>query len=127
METELKEAVFGILDPAIEAEVLNVDHFGNLRTSILLLNWVDDATLELQPLFSQQTDSEPARRFLATKAHIEVGELKIDGISTTFSDVPLGQPLAYVGSEGGLEIAINQGNAAREFGLKSGDTVSLIF
>ena len=111
----------------IEAEVLNVDHFGNLRTSVIFLKWVDDATLELNPLFSQQTESEPARRFSAAKAQIEIGELKIDGISTTFSDVPLGQPLAYVGSEGGLEIAINQGNAAREFGVKSGAIVSLRF
>jgi hypothetical protein len=111
----------------IEAEVLNVDHFGNLRTSVIFLKWVDDATLELNPLFSQQTESEPARQFSAAKAQIEIGELKIDGISTTFSDVPLGQPLAYVGSEGGLEIAINQGNAAREFGVKSGAIVSLRF
>lgn len=111
----------------VEAEVLNVDHFGNLRTSIITLNWVDDTTLKLHPLFSRQLDSQPDRQFSAAKAQIEVGELRIDGISTTFSDVQLGQPLAYVGSEGGLEIAINRGNAAREFGLKSGAIVSLRF
>lgn len=111
----------------VEAEVLNVDHFGNLRTSVLLIRWVDDSTLELNPLFSQPPESEPKKRFSATKAQIEIGELTIDGISTTFSEVQIGQPLAYVGSEGGLEIAINQGNAARKFGVKPGDTVSLSF
>lgn len=111
----------------VEAEVLNVDHFGNLRTSILLLSWVDDSTLELHSLFSPPPEGEPTKRFSAAMAQIEVGRLTIDGISTTFSEVELGQPLAYVGSEGGLEIAINQGNAARKFGVKPGDTVSLSF
>jgi hypothetical protein len=111
----------------VEAEVLNVDHFGNLRTSILLLSWVNDSTIELHSLFSQPPESEPKKRFSAAKAQIDIGGLTIDGISTTFSEVQVGQPLAYVGSEGGLEIAINQGNAARKFGVKPGDTVSLSF
>jgi S-adenosylmethionine hydrolase len=88
---------------------------------------VDDSTLELHSLFSPPPEGEPTKRFSAAMAQIEVGRLTIDGISTTFSEVELGQPLAYVGSEGGLEIAINQGNAARKFGVKPGDTVSLSF
>jgi S-adenosylmethionine hydrolase len=111
----------------IEAEVLNVDHFGNLRTSIFLLDWEDDSTINLRPLFAQKSEIVPGIRFSAAKAQIVVGNLTISGISTTFSDAQIGQPLAYVGSESGLEIAINQGNAAREFGVKSGDTVSLSF
>jgi S-adenosylmethionine hydrolase len=133
MGPELEELV--LLDPPrliigddhIEAEVLNVDHFGNLRTSILLLNWVDERTLELNPLFTKQPAGEEGKRFSATEVEIEVGGHKINGISTTFSDAPLGQPLAYVGSEGGLEIAINQGNAGRELGVESGDEVALTF
>ena len=111
----------------LEAEVLNVDHFGNLRTSILTLNWEDDTTLRLQPIFEINTKRSLAVRFSAESARISVGRLKIEGISTTFSAVQPGQPLAYVGSEGGLEIAINQGSAAREFGVKSGDPVLLYF
>jgi S-adenosylmethionine hydrolase len=111
----------------IEAEVLNVDHFGNLRTSILILAWEDEATLILHPLFGQKLESLPGLSFTAAKAQVVVGEHMIDGISATFSDVQVGQPLAYVGSEGGLEIAINQGSAARELNVKPGDTVSLIY
>ena len=111
----------------IEAEVLNVDHFGNLRTSILLLNWEDDSTINLRPLFTQKSEIVPGIRFSAAEARIVVGNLTISGISTTFSDAQIGQPLAYIGSEGGLEIAINQGDAAHKFGIKSGDTVSLKF
>lgn len=111
----------------IEAEVLNVDHFGNLRTSILLLNWEDDSTINLRPLFAQKSEIVPGIRISAAKAQIVVGNLTISGISTTFSDAQIGQPLAYVGSESGLEIAINQGNAAHKYGIKSGDIVSLSF
>lgn len=116
---------FLLADDRIEAEVLNVDHFGNLRTSVLILNWVDEETLELNPLLTKQPDVEVPKRFTAPRVVVEVGDLKINGISTTFSDVQVGQPLAYVGSEGGLEIAINQGNAARTFGVKPGDPVTL--
>ena len=111
----------------LEAEVLNVDHFGNLRTSIHTIAWEDDNTLSLQPIFEINTERSPTVRFSAESARISVGRLRIEGISTTFSAVQPGQPLAYIGSEGGLEIAINQGNAAREFGVKPGDPVLLYF
>jgi S-adenosylmethionine hydrolase len=123
----LERPRFIISADLVEAEVLNIDHFGNLRTSILLLDWVDEETLELNTLFAIQPENEPAKRFKASTVLIEVGELKIDGISTTFSDVQLGLPLAYVGSEGGLEIAINQGNAARKYNVKQGDIVTVSF
>ena len=110
----------------LQAEVLNVDHFGNLRTSIHTLTWEDD-TLSLRPIFGIDTERSPAVRFSAERVQISVGRLRIEGISTTFSAVQPGQPLAYIGSEGGLEIAINQGNAAREFGVKPGDPVLLNF
>jgi S-adenosylmethionine hydrolase len=109
----------------IKAEVLNVDHFGNLRTSILVLNWVNDSTLEFHPLFSTSPEAGPTKLFVAAEAQIKIGEHTIDGISSTFSDVQVGHPLAYVGSEGGLEIAINQGNAARTLKVRPGDVVTL--
>jgi S-adenosylmethionine hydrolase len=111
----------------IEAEVLNIDHFGNLRTSIHVLTWEDDKTLSLQPVFGSSLVESPVTRISAKKARTQVGSLKIDGISETFSDVQIGQPVAMVGSEGGLDIAVNQGDAARDYGVKTGDLVSLHF
>ena len=78
-------------------------------------------------IFEINTERSPTVRFSAESARISVGRLRIEGISTTFSAVQPGQPLAYIGSEGGLEIAINQGNASREFGIKPGDPVLLYF
>ena len=111
----------------IEAEVLNVDHFGNLRTSIHTLAWEDDTTLSLRPIFEANDERSPAVYFSTESAHVSDGQLRIKGISTTFSTVQPGQPLAYIGSEGGLEITINQANAAREFSVKPGDPVRLNF
>ena len=47
-------------------------------------------------------------------------------IVKTFSDVKKGKPLAYRGSNDTLELAINLGNAAKKFGLKTGQTLNII-
>jgi S-adenosylmethionine hydrolase len=41
----------------------------------------------------------------------------------TFADVPQGEVLAYIGSSGLLEIAINGANAADSLGLSHGDEI----
>ena len=109
----------------IEAEVLNVDHFGNIRTSIRILKWDKDATLSLRPIFGAKSEDVQVRQFSPTGVQIDIGQLRVDGISKTFSDVQPGELVAFVGSDGGLEIAINLGNAAREFNIKTGDPLAL--
>ena len=42
-----------------------------------------------------------------------------------FSGVEAGQALALVGSAGGLEIAINRGDAATALGVEAGQRVTL--
>ena len=44
----------------------------------------------------------------------------------TFSDVQPGSQLAYEGSNGTLELAVNLGNLAHKFGLKTGDVIKSI-
>jgi S-adenosylmethionine hydrolase len=39
--------------------------------------------------------------------------------------MPEGEPLLLVAGGGYLEIAVNQGNAQKKFGLKKGDKISL--
>jgi len=43
----------------------------------------------------------------------------------TFEDVNVGQPLAYLGSSGLLEIAVREGNAAKSLGYKIGDCLNM--
>ena len=49
----------------------------------------------------------------------------IQGLGRTFSDVPAGELVAYIGSSGHLEIALRGGNAAQSLDMERGDQVLL--
>lgn len=74
-----------------EGIVIYIDRFGNLITN-LKINY----------------------RFMGS---ISINQYNIAGLSRTFSDVNIGELLAYVGSSGLLEIAIRNGRAQSEIGL----------
>ena len=81
-------------------EVIRVDHFGNLVTNIT---------------------REHLSLFLKSKGlNIKIGSLILKKISTTYNDVPEGQPLALIGSSNLLEIAINMGRASNYLGREYG-------
>ncbi len=79
-------------------EVLHVDNYGNLK-------------IYFKNLASQEL-------------HLRTHNLKIPFVKT-FSDVLPGRPLAYWGSSNTLELAINLGNAAKEFNIKQGDILEI--
>jgi S-adenosylmethionine hydrolase len=82
------------------ATVLAIDRFGNVTTNL--------------------TDAD-----LADIAAVRGGERWIERISRTYSDVPEGEPVAYLNSAGRLEIAIRNGNASDSLHLHPGDPVPL--
>lgn len=87
----------------LEAQVIHIDHFGNLFLNI-----------------TQHDIVEPE---LVTFA---VGNQVITSLSSTFADVEVGQLLAYTGSSRDhIEIAIRNGNAAQELGLQVGDIIKV--
>lgn len=88
---------------AVRAPIVSIDHFGNARTLI-------------------RPDHLPA-----APEHLVVtcGSLRTRGISRTFADVAPGEPVAYFGSHGGLEIAVRNGNAARAWQLQRGMLVEV--
>jgi len=90
-------------DKTWRAQVLHVDHFGNLVTSFQL----GDLPVSDAPFY------------------IQVGEEQIIGPSRTFADVDPGGLVAYVGSSGYLEIAVRNGNAADRLSIDIGATVQL--
>jgi len=64
----------------------------------------------------------PARR----PVKVQVGAGSITAVvGTTFGDVPRGQAVAYVGSDGVVEVAINQGSAAAVTGAAPGARVRI--
>lgn len=76
----------------ITGRVLMADRFGNLITNI--------------PRQALEAGGKPER------ARVRVGHAFIDRLQRTFSDVPEGVALVYVGSGDHLEIAVNGGRAA---------------
>ncbi len=111
----------------IHGEVLNTDHFGNLRTSINSLRWDKQGLLLFRPIWGEASEGDMELQFDANNVEIFVGDLKVKGISETFSSVEAGKVVAFVGSEQALEIAINQGNLARASGFQKGDPVRVRF
>ncbi len=88
--------------------ILCIDRFGNLVTDLTgqrLLEWRGDRS--------------------ADQLELRAGPALIRGISRTFSDVPEGRPVAYIGSNGRLEIAVRNGHAATDLNAKRGDTIRL--
>ena len=87
-------------------EVLHVDHFGNVITN----------------LSKGEADKLSTRGMVK----VEVGRFKSKlKLLRTYGGTKQGEPLALIGSHGYLEIAVNQGNAAGMFQVKSGDRVSI--
>ncbi len=89
--------------------VLYVDHFGNLFLNVRRTDFSD----------RELTPDKTALWTLYARTQ------SISGLKRTFSNVSHGEPVFYFGSCGYLELAINQGNAAKEFGLTQGDQVLL--
>ncbi len=122
---------------SIQGEVIYIDHFGNAITNIGRLIW-EGPVLHLDPAFgttearminaSRVTVRLPGRIVLPNRggptnraSHSDIGR-----IHRTYGETTQGELLALVGSEGMLEIAVNQGDAARTLGLRVGTPVELV-
>lgn len=81
------------------ARIIYIDHFGNAITGLRAANVDPGCTLT-------------------------IGETKLLS-SPAFSDVPTGTGFWYANANGLVEIAVNQGHAARQLGVSLGDEVEL--
>lgn len=77
----------------VRGQTLVADRFGNLLTN------VPASAIDQRGAWS-----------------VQVGDVRLAGKST-YADAPVGQALALVGSDGYLEIAVNQGAAIDRFGI----------
>ena len=90
-------------DGALVGQIIHIDRFGNLITSIKSADLAD-----------------------VSRSVVEVGGRCIAGIRRTYAEAERGELVAYVGSAGHLEIAVREGHAARTLGAKVGDEVVLV-
>ena len=93
---------------ALLGTIIAIDRFGNLITNI------DIDSIQSMDVDISDSDLE-----------IWVGDNKIISISNTYDSVENGKPLAIIGSRGYLEVAVNFGDAARQFKARLGEIVRL--
>jgi len=103
---------------SIQGEIMHSDRFGNLITSIGRCVLTDD-DLSFKPWIP----SFSARTLNTQDYEVILPRGDVVTLGRTFSDVPKGEALAYIGSSSLLEIAINGGNAANTLKLNPGDEI----
>jgi hypothetical protein len=106
----------------VTGEIMWIDSFGNAVTSLGRLRLSGDRA-ELTPCWH----SLPAMTFHAAAARLAFGSGIRLPLSRTFADVPAGEPLAYIGSSGLIEIGIHRGRAETGLGLAPGQAVTLLY
>lgn len=117
----LPEPQLGINGKRITGEVMHIDHFGNIVTSIGSLRWVAPERLTLNPRFGEfATQPIPA-----ATATVELGGVTLTGIRHAFGEAERGELITIVESNGFLEIAVNQGSAVARLDVTIGDRVEL--
>jgi S-adenosylmethionine hydrolase len=99
-----------ISDDKLTGEIIKIDSFGNVITSI--------SESLLTRLGSKPTQRTPVYE-------VTVGNITLKCLNRTYAESEIGAPLAIIGSSGMLEIAVNGGSAAQVLGLKHGDTVTI--
>lgn len=106
-----------IADRLVRGEVVHIDHFGNITTSIGHLRWNAPERLILSGVADMPV--------LAPSAVVTLNGHRVPGIRLSYSEALRGDVLALVGSSGYLEIAVNQGSAAERLDVSIGDRVEL--
>ena len=106
----------------LEGEVLYIDHFGNVITSVGRLVW-DSGLLRLDPAFGAAASRPAAQTIHPKRVRIEAGGYNFHEIRRTYGEVEPGTPLALVGSEGMLELSVAHGAGATALELAVGDPV----
>ncbi len=90
----------------LEGMVIHIDKFGNLVTNI--------SSTQIEDVIGDKS------------VKIYVGNTILDEIVTTFGAVAEGEPMAFIGSSGMLEVGINKGNAQEMLSVQKGAQISLI-
>ena len=91
-----------VRDGRLVGQVIHVDRFGNLVTNIT---------------------AEQFRDFAPAVVHLK--DRAISSFGGAYADVPVGRPLALIGSTNMLEISVNQGSARDELMVGVGEEVFL--
>lgn len=93
------------IESGIQGQIETIDSFGNLISNV------------------QAKQLPPGDR---SSLIVEVGDLQIRGLSENYSNGYPGEILALFGSGGKLEIAVNEGNAAKQLAIPIGSLIRVL-
>ena len=122
---KLDDPALVVTEGEIRGEVLHIDHFGNVITSIGHLTWTAPGTLELNPQFGAYDG--PPLNLDAAHCRVMLAAQSLKTIRPTYGAVATGALTPLVGSSGQLEIGVNQGSAAQTLAVRLGDPVVLSY
>lgn len=108
--------------PQVTGEIVHIDRFGNLITSIGHLRWATPERLTLTPAFGGDKSNVLVS---AENATLTIADQKIVGVKHSYSEAERGGLLMLVGSSAYIEISVNQGSAARRLDAHVGDRVEM--
>ncbi len=111
-----------ITDTEIFGEVVHIDHFGNIITSIGQWHWQEANQIQLIPRFGTSTIQPTVA---PTTVSINIKNQSILAIRRTYAEGAKGQLIALIGSSSYLEIAVNQGSAVSQLGVSVGAPVTI--
>lgn len=104
----LAEPVARLTAHRLEGEVLTVDRYGNVQTSLPAALLRDGGLREGEVL----------------RLHCRTGEVRAP-FSRTFADVEPSEPVGYIDSAGLFALALNGSSASEKYDLRPGDPVAL--
>ena len=87
---------------SIRGQIITIDHFGNLVSDV------------------------PAAWLAGRRWRFRIAGQQIGDLSQAYAAVEPGQLVALIGSSGQLEIAMRNGNAARQLGLRVGEPIEAL-
>ena len=88
-------------DGLVKGIVMRVDSFGNLITNF-------------------RTEDLPESALQKGALHLQVGNQPVAKLVPTFAMGAAGEPVAYIGSSGYLEVGVNKANASKTLGIGRG-------
>jgi len=103
-------------------EVMHIDHFGNIITSIGRFSWINERQLKLDSLWNTDISDMTID---AQQVNITIHSNTLHGISRAYHEVHRGEILVQIDSNGFLEIGANQDDAAGRLDVVIGDQVML--
>jgi S-adenosylmethionine hydrolase len=108
--------------PIVQGEIMHADRFGNLITSLGALRLEGDDVI-LEPWLPYC----PPARLPSAGLRVRLPNGVFLRLSNTFSDAPVGEAVAYIGSKGLLEVGINQARAIDVFPFSTGQEIILSY